>query len=152
MKKYLFSLAGLLFLVGSCIPTSAYAQVLPIRPVVGLINAIAAQNAANQDIAAKTTTTATYREQTFLMKRTPATLLIGEATDRIEQLESQLALCRTALLADSTGITCTTEHRTAIREALAYLSSARPNWELKAYRQELRFYVAEDGHRKTASK
>ena len=158
-KEPLFPLAGLLLLAGAGAPATGCAQPTPGVPVsvpvlnaISLVNGIAAQHAANREMAAKTTTTATYRGQTFLMKRTPADLLVGEATDRIEQLESQLALCRAALLADSTAPTCPPERRTAIREAITYLGPARPNWGLTAYHQELRFYVAEDSRRKKASR
>jgi len=118
----------------------------------GLASAIAAQNAANRDIAAKTTTTATYRGQSFLMKRTPEAVLIGDATDRIAQLETQLALCRTALLADSASPTCPPERQATIRAAIRYIDSARPNWDQKAYHQEFKLYLAEDKRRRLAAK
>jgi hypothetical protein len=119
--------------------------------VVGLVNAIAAQNAANKEIATKTTTTVTYHEQTFLMKRSPDDVLTGLATDRIAQLENQLALCYTALLADSTGSVCPPERQAIIWANIKYIDLARPNWDQKAYRQEFKFYLAEDARRRKAA-
>nr|GFC88128.1 hypothetical protein [Tanacetum cinerariifolium] len=119
-------------------------------PFVGLVGALAAQKAANNAIAAKTTKDVTYRGQTFQMKRTADSILTGSATDRIEQLETQLAFCYTTLLADTLNATCPPERQATIRAALKYIDLARPNWDQKAYRQEFRFYLAEDKRRNRA--
>jgi hypothetical protein len=145
VKKHLLSLAGLLLLAGPCLPAAAYAQLLP---AVGLANTIPAQNVANQDIAATTITTATYRGQTFSMKRTPDSLLTGEATDRIERLEIQLAFCCNILFTDTLNPTCPPEREATIQATIEYIKLARPNWNPKAYRQELKFYLAEDKRRR----
>ena len=105
---------------------------------------IADQKKANDAIVARTTTTVTYRGQSFLMKRSPEDVIAGDAADRITQLETQLAGCYSALLADSTRHTCPPELQTAIRENLRYIGLARPDWNLHAYRQEFKFYLADD--------
>ncbi len=139
----------LFLIVGMGTTQIARAQLLP---AIGLVNAIAAQNTANKAIAAKTTTTTTYRGQSFPLKRTPDDILIGDATDRIAQVEAQLTLCHTALLADSTNLTCPPERQAIIRASIKYVDLARPNWDQKAYRQEFKFYLAEDARRRRAAK
>ncbi|MGI4862702.1 MAG: hypothetical protein ACRYFZ_02180 [Janthinobacterium lividum] len=151
MNKRLRLLTGLLILGGSCLATPALAQLYPVVGAgTGLVRAIAAQNAANKAIATKTTTTATYRGQSFLMKRTPDEVLTGDATDQIARLEIQLGFCYNVLLADTLNPTCPPERQAIIRAALRYLDVARPNWDQKAYRQELKFYLAEDIRRRRA--
>jgi hypothetical protein len=150
MKKQLLTLTSTLFLLSTYVG-SVHAQNY-VAPIIGVVSMIAAQNAANKDIANKTTTTATYHGKSFLLKRTPADILIGDATDRIAQLEHELALCHTILLADSTSCTCPPERQDSIRAAIKYIDLARPNWDQKAYRQEFKFYLAEDTRRRLASK
>lgn len=155
MKKQLLSLASVLLLAGFYPAAQVQAQTstyVPVMPFVGLVSALAAQKAANNAIAAKTTKNVTYRDQTFQMKRTADSILTGSATDRIEQLEKQLAYCYTALLADTLNATCSPERQATIRAALKYIDLARPNWDQKAYRQEFRFYLAEDKRRSRAIK
>ena len=118
---------------------------------IGLIRVIAAQKKANDAIIARTTTTITYRGQSFLMKRSPEDVIAGDAADRITQLETQLASGYTALLADSTSRTCPPELQTTIRENLNYIGLARPGWNQQAYRQEFKFYLAEDKRRQRAA-
>jgi hypothetical protein len=146
IKKHLLSLFGLL--LGAGMQASVCAQVLPIIPAIGLVNAIAAQNAANRAIAEKTTTTVAYRGQSFLMKRTPEAILTGAATDRITQLEIQLGFCHNILLTDTLNPTCPPDCEATIRATIKYIDLARPNWDQKAYRQEFKFYLAKDKRRR----
>ncbi|GAB3656771.1 hypothetical protein GCM10027594_29110 [Hymenobacter agri] len=115
--------------------------------VIGLAHIISAQKKAHDELIARTITTATYRGESFPMKRCPDDIMAGDAADRIAQLETQLAACNKALLADSTSLTCPAEQQAAIRANLNYISGARPGWSLQPYRQELKFYVAEDKRR-----
>ncbi|MET4073680.1 hypothetical protein [Hymenobacter sp. UYCo722] len=119
--------------------------------VIGLVRMIADQKKANDAILARTTTTTTYRGQSLVMKRCPEDVVAGDAADRITQLETQLGLCHTALLADSTSRTCPPELEAAIRANLNYIGSARPGWSLQTYRQELKFYLTEDKRRQHAA-
>lgn len=152
MKKRLRLLPGALLLLGCSLAAPAYAQYIPVVPVIGLVQMIAAQNAANKAMVERTTTTATYRGKSFLMKRTPEDILVGDAADRITQLEAQLTLSYSALLADSTSRTCPPERQAAIQTALKYIGLNRPGWDEKAYRQELKFYLAEDKRRQLAAR
>ena len=153
MKKHLLYFASVLFLAGFYPAAQVQAQTstyIPVMPFVGLVNALAAQKAANNGIAAKTTTTVTYRGQTFQMKRTADSILTGSATDRIKQLETQLTYCYATLLADTLNATCPPERQATIRATLKYIDLARPNWDQKAYRDEFRFYLGEDKRRNRA--
>lgn len=152
MRKKLPLLTGTLLILGSYFSAPAHAQYVPIVPVMGLARMIAAQNAATKAIAERTTTTTAYHGESFLMKRTPNDLLVGDAADRIAQLETQLALSYTALLADSTSRTCPAERQATIQAAIKYIGLNRPGWDQKAYRQELKFYLAEDKRRRQAAK
>lgn len=142
MKQRLLILAGSFLTLGFYIPAQAQ-----VYAVGGIVNAIIADKVAKNIIAAKTTKKVSYRGQSFLMKRTPDDILIGDATDRIARLEIQLGFCYNVLLADTINSTCPPERQAIIREALRYLDVARPGWDQKAYRQELKFYLAEDKHR-----
>ncbi len=149
MKKRLPLLTGTLLMLGSNLSGPAYAQVYPVIPLVGLFTA---EHAERKAIAERTTTTATYRGQSFPMKRTPDDILAGDAADRITQLETQLALCHTALLADSVGRICPAERLADLQANFKYVGLNRPTWDQKAYRQELKFYQAEDNRRRLAAK
>jgi hypothetical protein len=116
-----------------------------------LVHLIANQKKANDALIARTTTTATYRGQTFPMKRCPEDVIAGDVADRITQVEDQLSTCYKALLADSTSHTCSPEQRKAIQDNLNYIGMARPGWSQQAYRQELKFYLAEDKRRQQAA-
>ena len=150
MKKRLPAFTAALLLLGSYLAAPACAQYVPVIPVIGLVQMIAAQKKANDALVARTTTTTTYRGQSFLMKRCPEDVLAGDAADRITQLENQLESSYKALLADSTSRTCSPEQQKAIRENLNYIGLARPGWSMQAYRQEFKFYLAEDKRRQHA--
>ena len=153
MKRHLLYFASALLLVSFYPAAQVQAQTstyIPVMPFVGLVGALAAQKAANNALAAKTTTTVTYRGQTFQMKRTADSILTGSATDRIEQLENQLAFCYKVLLADTINSTCPPERQATIRATIKYIDLARPNWDQKAYRDEFKFYLAEDKRRNRA--
>ena len=152
MKNCYLGLTTILLLLGGASPNPAFAQYIPIGAGISLIHAIAADNAADRALEARMTSTVTYHGVQFIMKRTPEEILTGDATDRIRQLEAQLALSYTALLADSTSRTCPAERQATIRKTIEYISLNRPDWKLKAYRQELRFYQNQDKSRGRASK
>ena len=154
MKNRYLGLTAILLLIATIFSTPAQAQYvhIPVGAGIGLVQAIAAQNAANRAMEERTTTLTTYHGVNFRMKRTPEELLTGEATDRIRQVEAQLALAYSALLADSTTRTCPPERQTAIRAGVDYLSRNRPSWGLSSYRQELKLYLAEDKRRLRATR
>lgn len=150
MQKQIGLLVRGLLILG--VVPAARAQYVPIVPVVGLVQMIAADNAARKALAARTTATAVYRGEHFLLKRTPPDLLTGDAAGRIGELEAQLALCHAALLADSITTTCPPERQAAIRSGIKYIDQARPGWDQRPYHQEFRFYLAEDTRRRKAAK
>lgn len=152
MKNRYLRLTIILLLLGGASPNSAFAQYIPVGAGISLIQSIAADNAASRALEERTTSAVTYQGVHFMMKRTPEEILTDDATDRIRQLETQLALSYTALLADSTSRTCPPERQAIIQKALEYIGLNRPGWKLKAYRQELRFYQSQDKNRGWASK
>ncbi|WP_375416857.1 hypothetical protein [uncultured Hymenobacter sp.] len=147
MKKLLRS--SLLLLLFSGAASAAQAQAVLVNGLATLFRV--GVTAAHGDYGDKTVTTATYRDQEFPVKRTPAEQLTGEAADQIGLLEAQLEQCHQALAASATGPVCPASQLATIKAAQAVIAAARPNWSQKFYKRELAFYQAEDARRLLAA-
>jgi len=144
MNKALRPVIALLFLLSTAGVAQAQANLVH-GIVAGLM---LGQHAARGDFADKTVTPITYRGQKYPMKRT--TTEPGGSTvaaDPAAQLESQLELCHAALFADSTGTVCPADRRAVIQAMQGIVAQNRPGLNLKPYRTELAFYLAEDARR-----
>jgi len=144
MKKALRPITALLLLLGSTLAAQAQAN---------LIHGITAglmlgYHAINGDFNDKTVTAITYRGQKYPMKRiTPNPATATLAAEPTARLEGQLDLCHAALFADTTGTVCPTDRRELIQATHGMVAQSRPGLNMKHYRTELAFYLAEDARR-----
>ena len=144
MNKALRSFVTLVLLLGGALAAQAQAN---------LVNGIVAglmlgRHAINGDFNDKTVTAITYRGQKYPMKRTttdPAHPPV--AADPTAQLEGQLNLCHAALFADTTGAVCPADRQALIQATHGIVAQSRPGFNMKHYRTELAFYLAEDARR-----
>ena len=144
MNKALRPVFTVVFLLGTAFAAQAQANL-----VHGIVaGMMLGHHAINGDFNDKTVTAITYRGQKYSMKR--ITTEPGSATvaaDPAAQLESQLELCRIALFADSTGTVCPANRRAVIEAIHGIVAQSRPGLNMKPYRTELAFYLAEDARR-----
>ena len=156
MKKILLPITVLATLLGTASETRAQAGLVRLIGAGVAVGRMAGrdQNPAvplKKERAQSAATMATYRGQPFSMLRTPADKLPKEGADQVSTLETQLDQFHTTMLADSVGIICTPEQRTAIQNALIALGRSRSNWNLQPYHQEAAFYLAENTRRQKAT-
>ena len=146
MNKALRPLIALVLLLGSALAAQAQANLVH-GIVAGLM---LGHRAMNGDFNDKTVTAITYRGQKYPMKRTPtdpAHAPAAAAADPTAQLEGQLNLCHAALFADTTGAVCPANRQALIQATHGIVAQSRPGFNMKHYRTELAFYLAEDARR-----